>query len=197
MRQQLIVAAEFKLSSAGEPGTFTGYGNVFNNVDAQGDVVIPGAFTDDLRDRGSRRPLLWQHAPDEPIGFVDLAEDAHGLKITAGKLLLDVQRAKEAHVLMQHGVLGGFSIGFETLDSRPRRDGVREILSIKTWEVSAVTFPANALARIGEVRSDEPALRSLLASLRSANVAARTQNEARDAERLRAALASLRTRMIA
>src|SRR5262245_1760553 len=47
-----------------EAGTFTGYGAVFNNVDAGGDLIVKGAFKETLREWKKERKLpkmLWQH----------------------------------------------------------------------------------------------------------------------------------------
>jgi len=57
-----------------------GYASVFAVPDKGGDVVMPGAFAEAT----APIPLLWQHKPHEPIGFVDsLGEDARGLRISA------------------------------------------------------------------------------------------------------------------
>lgn len=192
MQTQKVVAAEFKFD--GEPGSFTGYGAIFGNVDSAGDIIAGKAFAEDLRQNGNVRPFLWQHKADAPIGSVTLSEDARGLRMS-GKLLLGVAQARECYELMKAGVVTGASIGYETLKSKDRHDGVRVLEAIRTWEISAVTFPANALARIDSVRSDDPEALALLNALRTANIAARTKAEARDAERLRAAIRSLRTRV--
>ena len=41
---------EVKFADAGTPGTFEGYGAVFGNIDAYGDVIQKGAFKETLRD---------------------------------------------------------------------------------------------------------------------------------------------------
>ena len=193
MQTQKVVAAEFKFNDA-EPGSFTGYGAIFGNEDSQGDIIERGAFAEDLRQNGTVRPWLWQHRADAPIGSVTLSEDARGLRMS-GRLLLDVAQARECYALMKAGVVTGASIGYETLKSKNGGGGTRMLQAVRLWEVSAVTFPANALARIDSVRGDDPAALALLNALRSANIAARTKAEARDAERLRAAINSLRARV--
>ena len=45
-------------------GVFSGYGAMFGNVDAGGDVIEKGAFKDTLReweDKGKYPPMLLQH----------------------------------------------------------------------------------------------------------------------------------------
>ena len=56
---------EVKLADDGAAsGTFEGYGAVFGNVDAYGDVIAKGAFAGSLREakaRGKFPPMLLQH----------------------------------------------------------------------------------------------------------------------------------------
>lgn len=138
--------------TAADDGAFTGEASTFGNVDSYGDRVMPAAFSKDLRRRGAKRPLLWNHLPTEPIGFVELAETARGLRVTKGTLVLDVPRAREIYALMKAGVIDAMSIGYETVTSRAARDGARELTEITLWEVSLVTFPANALALVDSVK---------------------------------------------
>jgi uncharacterized protein len=196
--QKLIIPAEFK--DSGE-GTFTGYGNVMNVVDAYGERTVPGAFRDDLLTRGPRRPLLWSHNPAEPIGTVDLVEDQHGLRVTKGQLVLDVQRAKEAYALLKTpGALGGMSIGFESLKKRTASDGSTELLSIKIWEVSLVCFPANAASIVDSVKrsdadEDDIAVQRLTCNLRMLRVSTAIAYNKRRQEQLQRDIAHTEARL--
>ena len=77
-----------------------GYASVFAVPDKGGDVVMPGAFAEAT----APIPLLWQHKPYEPIGFVDsLGEDARGLRISAR--IVSQGRGAEAAALVQAGAL--------------------------------------------------------------------------------------------
>jgi len=135
--------------------TFEGYASVFNTVDRGNDLVLPGAFAKSLKDRGTQGiKFLWQHDPKEPVGIVEeIFEDAKGLFVR-GRLILDVERAREAHKLLGAGALDGLSIGFHTVKSRQRSDGVRILSQVDLWEISLVTFPMNELARINIVTND-------------------------------------------
>lgn len=151
-------------------GHFEGYASTFNHVDRGNDLVLPGAFERSLRERGAQSiKLLWQHDPREPIGVIeDIFEDHHGLYVR-GRLLLDIGRAGEARKLMQAGAVDGLSIGFHTLKSNKRADGVRLLRDVDLWEISLVTFPMNPRARIifhKEMAVDETAL---IAGLRHLN----------------------------
>ena len=61
-------------------GQFEAIVSVFGNVDSYGDVVVAGAFADDLKARaesGAVLPVVWSHRWDDPfahIGWVVKAE---------------------------------------------------------------------------------------------------------------------------
>lgn len=139
-----------------EDGTFEGYGSVFGNVDSYGEKVLPGAFVKSLaahRREGSSVLMLWNHDPHQPIGvWEDLAEDAKGLW-GKGRLLLEIQRAKEVQTLMRNKAIGGLSIGYREVDVDDDK-GVRLLKELNLYEISPVTFPANRRARIESVKSE-------------------------------------------
>lgn len=130
------------LKAAAESGVIEGYASVFGIEDNGGDVVMAGAFANSLKGRsGAGVKMLWQHNPDQPIGVWDeIREDEKGLWIK-GRLLTEVQKGKEAAVLMAAGAIEGLSIGYRTLRSK-NGDGSQRILEeVELWEVSVVTFP--------------------------------------------------------
>ncbi|MBX9592498.1 MAG: HK97 family phage prohead protease [Hyphomonadaceae bacterium] len=136
-------------------GTFSGYASLFNTEDLGRDVVLPGAFRDSLAKRGPRGiKMLFQHRPEEPIGvWEQLKEDARGL-FARGRLMLDVARARETLALMRAGALDGLSIGFRAVvGQRDARTGVRRLAKIDLWEISIVTFPLLADARVAHVKA--------------------------------------------
>ncbi len=138
-----------------ETGEFMGYASTWDE-DAYGDRLLPGSFKKTLAD-SARRPLLWSHRPHEPVGVIDLAEDQRGLR-ARGKLILEVERAREAYALLKAGALKGLSIGFV-----PRKfdyvDGgeKRLIREAELYEVSLTPFPANRNATVSDVRAHQPA----------------------------------------
>lgn len=149
---------DFSLQVKGlsEDGTFEGYGSIFGNVDSYGEKVMPGAFVESLakhRRDGSAVLMLWNHNPNEPVGvWEDLAEDAKGLW-GKGRLILDIQKAREVHAMMKAKAIGGLSIGYRETDTD--QDGaVRLLKKLDLREISPVTFPANSRARINSVKSD-------------------------------------------
>jgi uncharacterized protein len=130
-------------------GAVEGYASLFGEIDQARDMVVAGAFRQTLMLRGVRRiPMLFQHDPAEPIGvWLELTEDARGL-FARGRLIPDVQRAREVLALVTAGAVDGLSIGFKTVKGRvDPRSRIRKIEHLDLWEISIVTFPLLAGAR--------------------------------------------------
>ena len=141
----------FEIKSIDDQGKFTGIASVYGNVDLGGDLVQKGAFTKTLAERGTEVPILWQHKTAEPIGLGTLTDGPDGLMIE-GQLCLDTVRGKEAYALMKAKIIKGFSIGYDTIKQKFEK-GVRNLLELKLWEVSCVTFPMNEEAVLTSVKS--------------------------------------------
>lgn len=159
--------------AGGQPGTFEGYGAVFNNVDDGGDRLLQGSFTDTLaqaKARGKMPKMLLNHggldgfglnspAPDDllPIGkWEDMSEDSAGLHVKGRLINLDTESGKRIHGAMREGELDSLSMGYKALKFvRGTRTGEpkRTISAVKLIEVSPVTFPMNRLAGITSVKS--------------------------------------------
>ena len=152
----------------GDEGSFSGYGAVFGNTDAYGDVIAKGAFTKTIHEAkvsGIWPAMLEQHggwgmtASDlTPIGvWTDMEEDDVGLKL-AGKFA-PTPRGQEMRTLMQmtpRPAINGLSIGFEAIKFKMRSspdEPRRTLEEVKLWEISPVTFPANGKARVSSVKS--------------------------------------------
>ncbi len=127
-----------------DEGVFEGYASVFNVVDYAGDIVLPGAFSENLKP-GIK--VLWQHDYKQPIGVVDEAyEDDVGLFVK-GRVFLNLMQGREAYFLMRNKVTDHLSIGYQVVDYY-HEGNVRYIKKLDLWEVSVVTFPANRHASI-------------------------------------------------
>ncbi len=135
-----------------------GYASLFGAHDEGGDIVQAGAYGTSLsrlRSAGRRVKMLWQHDPTQPIGIWDeVREDEKGLFVR-GRLLLEVQAAREAHALLKAGAIDGLSIGYRTVRSEKSAGGGRVLHEIELWEVSLVTFPMLPEARVQADASDE------------------------------------------
>lgn len=141
-------------------GVFSGYASLFGKRDGQGDIVMPGAFTDSLRMRGAAGVrMLFQHNPAEPVGtWLEIRETAKGLYVL-GRLDANVQRGRELLSLLNTGGIDGLSIGFRTVAAKTDRIvKARRLISIDLWEISLVTFPMLEGARVSHVKSAARAL---------------------------------------
>ncbi len=135
-------------------GTVEGYASLFGEVDQARDMVMPGAFTQTLRNRGTCKiPMLFQHDPSEPVGvWLDLQEDFRGLR-ARGRLIPDVARARELLALVEAGAIDGLSIGYRTVRGRiDPKTRIRKLYQVDLWEISIVTFPLLVGARVRAVK---------------------------------------------
>ena len=142
-------------------GVIEGYASLFGEIDQARDMMMPGAFTQTLAQRGLRKiPMLFQHDPAEPVGvWLELVEDWRGLR-ARGRLIPDVKRANELLALMRAGAIDGLSIGYRTVRSAiDPRTRVRRLHQVDLWEVSVVTFPLLQGARIDAIKSSLPSRR--------------------------------------
>lgn len=146
----------FEIKEVSDDGVIEGYASVFNNVDEGGDKIVPGAFKETIaaaNQDGRKVKMLWQHNPDWPVGVWDvLEEDGNGLRVK-GPLVLDVEKAREAHALTKAGAIGGLSIGYRTVESR-KEGNIRILEKLDLYEVSLVTFPMNRAAKITAVKGE-------------------------------------------
>ena len=131
-----------------DTGFFQGYASVFNVVDYAGDVILPNAFSG----RNYKNiKLLWQHEHKTPIGIIDeIYEDEKGLFVS-GRIFLALEKGREAHILIQNQVTDHLSVGYQVIDSY-YKDNIRYITKVNLWEISIVTFPANKLAEITNIK---------------------------------------------
>lgn len=129
----------------------SGYASLFGLRDQGGDVVQKGAYSASLkalRDHGRAVKMLWQHDPTQPIGVWDeVREDATGLFVK-GRILTAIDRGREAAALLEAGAIDGLSIGYRTVKSTRDDKGQRLLSQLELWEVSLVTFPMLAEARV-------------------------------------------------
>lgn len=147
-----------EIKSIGGQGYFAGYASMFDYIDNHMDVVIHGAFERTLAENKSSCDikLLWQHDVKEPIGyFTSIKEDNHGLYVE-GYLQQEVQKGREAYALLKSGAVKGLSIGYKVRDyTVDHKSGVRIINDLDLYEISLVTFPANDMAKITEIKHDD------------------------------------------
>lgn len=172
-------------------GQFIAYASVFGNVDSTGDIVLPGAFANDLQRwaaSGNYIPLLFAHNmsdPDYNIGhIVEAVEDEVGLKVTAQ---LDLQNPKAVQVyrLLKGRRIDQMSFAYDVIDAiETYTDGeeTTELRELKLYEVSVVTIGANQETEIMAVKEAGLYAELMAANLKAGRVlSAKNENEIRSA----------------
>ena len=152
-----------------------GYASLFGLTDQGGDVVVKGAYAASLKRlevRGDKVRMLWQHDPTRPIGvWEEIREDDKGLWVK-GRLLPEIAQAREAAALIAAGAIDGLSIGYRTISAERDGKGRRLLNEVELWEVSLVTFPMLAEAKVG--RKSDRAF-EMAAAFRAATLALRAE----------------------
>lgn len=164
---RLNLGFEFKFAEGSAPGSFSGYGAVFGNVDQGGDLIVKGAFRKSLAEWRAKKKLpkmLLQHGGAFtdgmlPIGvWTSMEEDDYGLKVEGQLYGLDTDRGKLVYEGLKSGALDGLSIGYRAVDFKygVRADEPsRTIKEAKLYEVSVVLFGMNDRALVGAVKAAE------------------------------------------
>lgn len=151
-------------------GIVTGYFSKFNNVDADGDIIRPGAFTKTIQEQGPESKLprikhLLNHDPSQPLGkLMRLWEDEYGLgyesQVGSHELGEDFIKMIESGLITEHSI--GFQIikrnavqSYENYLRNPEL-GQFEITEVKLYEGSSLTaWGANPLTPITSLKSDD------------------------------------------
>ena len=133
-------------------GYISGYASTFGNVDSVGDKVAKGAFAISIATKMPK--MLWQHDRWQPIGsWTDAKEDDYGLWVQ-GRILKTVPQGLTAFNLLKEEAISGLSIGYRVQDYEyDNETGIYTLKQVNLLEVSVVTFPANELAEVANVKS--------------------------------------------
>lgn len=145
------LSVPMEIKALNEDGTFSGYAAVFGNVDRDREVIERGAFKEIVKNEDGKVVVLWQHSQRDPIGVADVEEDARGLAFE-GSLVLEDATARKARAHMIAKSVRGMSIGYDVLKDEIR-DGIRYLKELRLWEISPVTFGANPVAGIDQVKT--------------------------------------------
>jgi len=152
-----------EVKSVSDEGSIEGYLSVFGNIDSHGDIIVKGAFTRTLQNRGTRPVrFLRDHDETKVIGiFKELAEDDYGLKFVA-QINMDTQLGRETYALLKQGAINELSIGYAaTKEEFNPKTGIRYLTEIKLYEGSVVTWASNEQAVITSVKCMESAFSDL------------------------------------
>ncbi len=150
--------AEIKFAGNGSQGVFEGYASVFGVTDSDGDIILPGAFREALKSQTRAVAMFFNHRRNEiPVGkWLRLEEDSKGL-IAHGELTPGNPQSEALKAAMEHGTVGGMSVGFSA--SKEHFDRIGTGLAFKSVarlnEISICTFPANEEATVTTLKSME------------------------------------------
>ncbi|WP_122437795.1 HK97 family phage prohead protease [Pseudomonas viridiflava] len=148
--------AAIKFASGGAQGIFEGYASVFNVVDGDGDIILPGAFAQALKTQTRSVAMFFNHRRNEiPVGkWLELAEDSVGLHVR-GELTPGNPQSDALKAAMIHGTVGGMSVGFTAAkaDVEQIATGFSFKNATRLSEISICTFPANEQATVSTLKS--------------------------------------------
>ena len=162
-------AVEVRFAGGIENGEIDGVAVRFGVVDTYRSTFVAGAFG---ALEGRRVPMLWAHDPGEVLGsWTSLRSAPEGLMV-AGKLNLEVQRAREVRAMLLAGDVRGLSIGFVATQAETR-NGIRTITAARLVEISLTAFPSVPGSGVTGIRTTDD----------RAGAAARLAEAARNAAR--------------
>lgn len=127
-----------------------GYAAKFGNIDLHGDMIMPGAFTKTITERGPQgKNEIWflhNHSSDNPLGKPSvLKEDNYGLYFEAA--IIDTEIGEDILKLYDNGLINQHSIGFSTIKETRVEEGNQkpyyQIQEVKLYEFSSVLWGAN------------------------------------------------------
>lgn len=152
-----FVSSEMRVvRKEGEAPKIVGHAAVFNSQTEIGsklwgwkESVLPGAFKESIKVDDIRG--LFNHDANLILGrnvsgTMELAEDEKGLLYTIDPP--DTQPARDLLQSIERGDVSGSSFAFNVLEQKwtitddPEEWDERELVTIKLWDVSPVTFPA-------------------------------------------------------
>jgi HK97 family phage prohead protease len=137
--------------------------SVFNEIDSDGDVVVPGSVKSGYGDKGVA--MVWAHEWKEIVGRGEIIQD-NDKAIFKGQFIMETEAGRDAfHTVKAMADMQQWSFGYEVLDSElgkfKTKDGqekeVRFLKELKVWEVSPVLVGANQNTYTLSVKSEKDA----------------------------------------
>ena len=127
--------------------TVTGYFSRFGNIDHDGDIIMPGAFTKSIKERGSEGKNIIPHILDHDIHITlkQLSKPKLYEKADGGffeSTISDTTNGIDTLKLYRDGVINQHSFGFK-ITRKDDKSGIREIKEALIYEISTVTLGAN------------------------------------------------------
>lgn len=179
----------------GEAGSFTATFSIFNTVDSDGDVTLPGAF----EDGAAVRVAAWGHNWNtNPIGRAVIRTNSRGAQ-AVGRFFVETSHGLDAYrTLKGLGELAQWSYGYSVLDAEPgvfEGRPVNVLRKLAVVEVSPVMQAAQPLTGTDSIKglavAERTALQRIRVQLLRADLA-RLRGEERGLQELEAIRARLR-----
>ena len=120
--------------------------SLFNSLDSDGDVVVPGAVKSGFKN--NQVPMVWSHKWDMPIGKGIISQD-DDKAVFKGEFFMDTESGKEAYNLVKNmGDMQQWSFGYKVNDSEFAKSddnstNARYLKDLTVYEVSPVLVGAN------------------------------------------------------
>lgn len=143
--------------------TISGYAAVFGNIDSARDMIIKGAFSKSINERGPasatnrKVAYLFMHDMADPIGkLTELKEDDFGLYFEA--VLDKIPQADRVLEQLKSGTLNQFSIGYQYVWDKMEWDEEKECFVCKElnlFEISVVTLGCNEMTVFSGMKSEQ------------------------------------------
>jgi len=144
-------------------GIVEGYFSSWGIVDSDGDELMPGAFKKSIQENGpgSARPRLfhlWQHNSRYPLHrFTEegsIKEDGKGLFFRSR--ISKTSYGRDTLQLYEDGVISEHSVGIQIIKNQQAGEGHSQVLEVKLWEGSTVTWGANFDTPVTAVKDQDP-----------------------------------------
>ena len=157
---------ELKFAEGAPAGVFSGYGAVFGNTDAHGDVIKPGAFAESIAEHKAANRNVPMHLMHRvyggdgiPVGvWTGMAEDDHGLKVDGKISGMNTDGGRLLFERVKDGALPGLSIGYKVkpggaILGKAAGEPKRTLTNLDLKEISLVDAPSNNLSRVDEIKA--------------------------------------------
>lgn len=127
--------------------TVTGYFSRFGNVDYSNEMVMPGAFTKSIKERGKSSKDILPHILDHDIHITlkQLSKPVLFEKKEGGffeSTISDTTNGIDTLKLYRDKVINQHSFGYKTLRSADKKD-YKELQEVLLYEISTVTLADN------------------------------------------------------
>ena len=168
MSEKEVKAIDFELKEEAE-GKVSAVFSVFNSLDSDGDVVLPGSIKSGFK--SGDVPMVWAHKWDMPIGKGRIKED-DGKATFDGESFMDTDSGQEAYKIVKNmGDMQQWSFGyrvndaerapFKSADSEDEQDA-RYLKDLTVFEVSPVLVGANQDTYTMAIKSNKELLEDLV-----------------------------------